>query len=69
MKNNAKHFMSYALQMFCMKYGVTSIVIVIFFLWASHTPLRGLLNISCYKLLNGSWALLTCNYLHAFNGM
>lgn len=50
MKNNAKHFMSYALQMFCMKYGVTSIVIVIF-LWASHTPLRGLLNISCYKLL------------------
>lgn len=69
MKNNAKHFMSYALQMFCMKYGVTSIVIVIFFLWASHTPLRGLLNISRYKLLNGSWALLTCNYLHAFNGM
>lgn len=65
MKNNAKHFMSYALQMFCMKYGVTSIVIVIF-LWASHTPLRGLLNISCH---NGSWALLTCYYLHAFNGM
>lgn len=31
MKNNAKHFMSYALQMLCMKYGVTSIVIVIFF--------------------------------------
>lgn len=66
MKNNAKHFMSYALQMFCMKYDVTSIVIVIF-LWAS--PLQGLPNISCYKLLNGSWALLTCNYLHAFNDM
>lgn len=37
MKNNAKHFMSYALQMFCMKYAVTSIVIVIFFMGLSYS--------------------------------
>lgn len=41
MKNNAKHFMSYALQMFCMKYGVTSIVIVIFFFYGPLILLCG----------------------------
>lgn len=68
MKNNAKHFMSYALQMFCMKYGVTSIVIVIFFMGFSYS-FAGLTEYQLLYIIDGSWALLTCNYLHAFNGM
>lgn len=48
MKNNAKHFMSYALQMFCMKYGVTSIVIVIFFFMGLAYSFAGLTE---YQLL------------------
>lgn len=77
MRINVKHALSYALPVFCMKYVVTLIVADLilfgyyFFMlkFTFHWPIFPWRAKQLEVILGVSWALLTCNYMHAFLGM